>query len=215
MKAMSKGPEERFQSVVELMDAFRHALESSRSSGSLVQPAKSWQPSRAEPAVGLYLHVDVAPEELEEPDDGLLDDIEFITPLATAYLTARGYLTAYDHGTAALFVHLGPNDTWRDANARRGEIDAALRLFHTLEHRPTKDSRVQLQLYLHVGEVTVDGDTIEGGMLLDTTDWTPAVALSGVFASSTVLTDLDIETKEISTLVRRIGISSLEPTSRF
>ena len=216
MKAMAKEPDDRFQDVAGFVQAFRAALDQAVtgvSSPQLIPPANL----SSVPAVALYIDVAARPEALEEPEDALLDDMESIVPQAGEYLEDRGYRVAYERGTSALFVRLYSAESLREVATRREEVLAAVRLYQELESRSGGDPAVQVRIYLHVGEVLIEGDEIESLVPLDVTDWTPAVSRSGVFAADSVLAGWDPGADEQldSSVLERLLQRSSERTQRI
>lgn len=190
MKAMSKEPDRRYQSVSAFVEAYRAAVAATREQVRESR-AQARDPSLAEPALVLYIDVGARPQALEDPEDALLDDMESIIPRAAESLEDRGYMVAYERGTSALFVRLLPAERLREPATRRAEVLAVARLFEELQKRPQREADVRLRMYLHTGDVVVDGQEVESLLPLDAADWTPALYKSGVFAADDVLSDLD------------------------
>lgn len=191
MKAMSKEPERRYQNVSTFVEAFRAAVEQTNEAPPTARVETGVQAPTV-PALVLYIDVGAEPQALEDPEDPLLDDMESIIPRAAESLEDRGYLVAYERGTSALFVRVFTAERLREPEIRRAEVLAAAQLFEELQGRPQRDADVRLRMYLHTGDVVVDGDDVESLLPLDATDWTPALYKSGVFAADDVLSDLDL-----------------------
>ncbi|MCG8417853.1 MAG: serine/threonine protein kinase [Proteobacteria bacterium] len=199
MKAMSKEPDARYQSVADFVAAFWAAKNESESA-----PSKSAGLDAATLALGLFVDVQAEADALDEPDDALLDDLESLVPEAARVLEARGFLLAYERGNSALFVTSLPSDPAAEAALREQEVNTALSLLDVMRVRPTCDPRVRVNLYLHVDEAVIQGQQVKSGRLLDCSSWTPAVAgdhvVAGgaVFASGDVLRGLGLKSQLLS-----------------
>lgn len=196
MKAMSKEPGARYATVAEMVAAF----------GAVSRPEVMAHLAAPRRALGLFVDVRADAEALAEPDDALLDDLE--TPVAEAarILASRGFVTALERGDSALFVALMPDEPGAARALCRREVNTALSILDVLRTRATRDARVTVHLYLHIGEVVFAERQVVSGDLLDTSSWaiplpdrSSAHRADGVvLASIEVLQDLTLETRPIA-----------------
>ncbi|WP_437725232.1 serine/threonine-protein kinase [Sorangium sp. So ce861] len=183
LRALSKDPAERQQTVGEFLAGLRAAL---------ATPAPRGAGARRS-AVGVYVEVHADAGALEEPDAELLDDFESILPFTVAELTQAGFAAAVETGTTALVTADRPLDPAEDEAARRGAVTAALSLKRRLDARAGRDSRVHVRFCVHAGEIAAGADGgPAGGDLLELGGWVPEGAASGVFASPALLDGLGI-----------------------
>ncbi len=191
-RAMSKAPGERHANVADFVTEFRAALRKT----SEYPPVPPPQPQAA-PALGLYVHVHAESHCLDEPDDIMLDDMEAILPQVDRFLAGRGYLLAHDNGNSALYVQPVPERPI-DTTHRWRSVQTAAELRDELTTRPNRDKRVQVSIYLHVADASVDGHDVRGGSLLDLAEWVPGTSSEGIYGSSAVLHQLDMQRDTIA-----------------
>ncbi|MEM9491464.1 MAG: protein kinase, partial [Myxococcota bacterium] len=205
MKAMSKEPDDRYQTVAEFATAFDAACHSSTVGDTRKLGAESQ-------ALGVFVGVHAAPDILDDPDDALLDDLESVVPAVTRILEARNYILAYERGNSALFVMPLPTDTATARQQRKRELSTALSVLDMLHTRPTRDTRVSVYLHLHVAEATLEGQRVVAGPLLDSYEWTPELGTDGlgpdgaVLASEAALDELGMDSAPLtpSSSLRRV-----------
>lgn len=192
VKAMAKVQSDRHDSVDSFLAAFRHAVDlDEASSAAIVVPgsAESSAPYQYESTVeciGLYLEVCVDPDELEDADDELLDDMDAVYPRAARFLERRGFLLAYESGDSALFVLPLPQGERESVHTRRQILGHAEQLLEELDIRDGRDERIRICLHLHVDQAVMTRGLVTEGPLLDITAWVRQSDSTGVFATATM-----------------------------
>jgi serine/threonine-protein kinase len=194
VKAMAKEPEDRYSSVGAFIDAFRVALEADetappRRSDPAPRPSL---PGTPVPCVGLYIDVRVDEDQLEEPDEDLLDDMDAIFPRAHRFLEEQGYLLAYESGDSALFVVPLPAQEDERKRARERAVEQARELLDELASRSGRDPRVCVGIHLHVDHATIVRGLVTEGPLLDVSAWATSAEHQGIAATPAVLEDLEL-----------------------
>ncbi|MDC0679499.1 serine/threonine-protein kinase [Sorangium atrum] len=200
LRAMSKDRRERPPTITAFLGELRATVEASGGTGALSSAA-----ARERQALALYAEVHVEPSALEEPEDGLLADLEVILPFIAAELVSAGLTTMVQTGSSMLFTVDRPDDPAGDREARRQVVRTALAIYQRLEARSGRDPRVDVRLCLHAGELTDTGKgSPAAGKLLEVAGWVPDQAGEGVFASPELLSDLEIATAGEEGALRRI-----------
>ncbi|WP_437296553.1 serine/threonine-protein kinase [Sorangium sp. So ce426] len=199
LRAMSKDRRERTPTITAFLSELRAKVEASGGTGALSSAA------RARQALALYAEVHVEPSALEEPEDGLLADLEVILPFIAAELVSAGLTSMAQTGSSVLLTADRPDDPAGDREARRQVVRTALAIYQRLEARSGRDPRVDVRLCLHAGELMDTGDgSPAAGKLLEVAAWVPDQAGEGVFASPELLSDLEIATTGEEGALRRI-----------
>ncbi len=177
-RAMHARPDQRYAGAGELLAAFKQAIG---------QPAAA--PAVECAAVALHLDARVAAGHLEDPGDALIDDLERVAALAQERLASRGFLLTRQLGHTLLFVRLLDASPDLSRRLRGASLDAARDLEAALAARTGRDPRVHIHLSLHAGSVTVLGDRVAGGPLLEVSRWVSDQ--EGLHASPDLMADLD------------------------
>jgi eukaryotic-like serine/threonine-protein kinase len=194
VKAMAKEPDDRYSGVGAFMDAFRAALEADetappRRSDPAPRPSP---PGTPVPCVGLYIDVRVDEDELEDPEEDLLDDMDAIFPRAHRFLEEQGYLLAYESGDSALFVLPLPAQEEERKRARERAVEQAGELLDELASRDGRDPRVGVGIHLHVDQATIVRGLVTEGPLLDVSAWANSAERQGIAATSAMVEDLEL-----------------------
>jgi serine/threonine-protein kinase len=195
VKAMAKEPDDRYGDVGAFIEAFQVALEADEAAPPRriepsLRPSLSGTPMSC---VGLYIDVRVDEEELEDPAEELLDDMDAIFPRAHRYLEEQGYLLAYESGDSALFVLPLPAQGDEHKRARARAVTQARELLDELASRDGRDARVRVGVHLHVDQATIVRGLVTDGPLLDVTSWANHAARQGIAATSAMVADLELE----------------------
>jgi serine/threonine-protein kinase len=146
LRALSKNPETRYASPLDLCAAFRTAVDRARRYG---------RGSVARRGLALHVEVNANPDDLEEPDEALCADMEAVLPLAARVLSAHGFAVAVWTGNRVVLAANLSDDPERDKAARREAIRAAMALLAELSRRATRDPRVRV--LVHIDVVTEGG----------------------------------------------------------
>ncbi|AUX19752.1 protein kinase [Sorangium cellulosum] len=200
LRAMSKDRRERHPSIAAFLSDLRATVEASRGTGAPSSEA------HARRALALYAEVHVDPGAIEEPDDGLLADLELILPFITAESVSAGLTTAAQTGSSVLLTANRADDPGGDLETRRRVVNAALAIHQRLEARAGRDPRIAVRLCLHAGELLESGEgSPAAGKLLEIAAWVPDRPATGVFASPELLADLEIATAGEEGALRRLA----------
>lgn len=189
VKAMAKDKRDRHDDVDAFLTAFRHAVDlDEASSAAIAVPGADsssgpYQYESSVECIGLYLDVCIDPQELEDADDALLDDMDAVYPRAARFLERRGFLLAYESGDSALFVLPLPHSEGESAHTRRQIMGHAEHLLEELDIRDGRDERIRICLHLHVDQALMTRGLVTEGPLLDITSWVRASDRAGVFAT--------------------------------
>jgi eukaryotic-like serine/threonine-protein kinase len=181
--ALSKRPDHRYGSPLDLFTAFQAALAQENTPRSLGSGVRR--------AVALAIEI-IAGSEAPEDDDDILSDIEAIPALAARLLGERGFEVMARAGNIMLLGLYLPSDRDGERSKRLFGIEAARALHHELARRATLDPRVHVNVCLHAGEARTLEESISDGDLWDTSSWTPQGRVDGVTASAAALEGLQL-----------------------
>lgn len=202
LRAMAKDPAMRYRTAAEFIEELRDAVAAGRKS---VLPLPG---SPEERRIGA-IHVEVFADRgaMEDPDDALLADMDDVLPLASRFLSARGFHAALETGNTLLFFRELDAPELADRASRRDIVEAALLLERELCHRTGRDARVHVNLCLHAGQVLMRSSEVVGGELMDVTAWAPEIKLPGVTATHAMLDglELDADLLECTPALRRVA----------
>lgn len=202
LRAMAKDPAARYQTAGEFIEGLRAAVAAARRSA--VPPPGSSEERR----VGA-IHVEVYADcgAMEDPDDALLADMDEVLPLASRFLSARGFGAAMETGNTLLFFRELTAAAASERAARQEIVEVALLLERELCQREGRDARVHVNLCLHAGGVLTRSAEVVGGELMDVEAWVPDVKLPGVTATEAMLDGLDVEADllECTPALRRVA----------
>ncbi|WP_437732359.1 serine/threonine-protein kinase [Sorangium sp. So ce1335] len=211
LRAMAKDPAQRYQTAAEFIEGLRAAVAAGRTS---VLPLPGSPEERRVGAV----HVEVLADcgAMEDPDDALLADMDDVLPLASRFLSARGFTAALETGNSLLFFRELAAPEASDRASRRDIVDTALLLERELRHRKGRDARVHVNVCLHAGQVLMRASEVVGGELMDVAAWAPEIELPGVTATQAMLDglDLDAELLECAPALRRVARGAGRTRSR-
>lgn len=173
VKAMAKRPEDRYDSVTAFLNAFRYSVELDEASSATIEvPSDSRaRTGTAVSCIGLYVEVVCDQQELDDPDEALLDDMDAVHPRAAGFLERRGFLLAYESGDSALFVLPLPELDSDARQIRKRTLDHVLELHDVLQARDGRDLRLRVGLHLHVDRANLSRGLVTDGALLDITHW--------------------------------------------
>lgn len=192
VKAMAKEQPDRYDGVGSFLTAFRHAVDLDEASSAAIEiPTDA--PRQYESTVtciGLYLDVSVDPDELDDADDELLDDMDAVYPRAARFLERRGFLLAYESGDSALFVLPLSGTEGESLQTRQQILRGAGQLLEELDIRDGRDERIRIRLHLHVDRASMTRGLVTEGPLLDITTWVQQGDRAGVFATPEMCADL-------------------------
>ncbi|EYF03857.1 serine/threonine protein kinase [Chondromyces apiculatus DSM 436] len=140
-------------------------------------------------AVLVEVHADEGA--LDEPDDGLLDDLEAVLPASAGALGRVGLRPSLETGTSVLLSAARPDDAALDVQLRAGVVEALAALWGRLAARPGRDARVHVRICLHAGvaEISAEGE-MTGGDLMKLSSWVPEPGTEGVLASDAAVEGL-------------------------
>ena len=89
-----------------------------------------------------------------------------------------------------------------DLAARRDAVAAACELAAALTARSDRDSRVHVNICLHVDQALVAQERIRGGALLRLSAWVPEADVDGVVGSPPVFDGLDLPLEAVGAQLR-------------
>lgn len=189
LRAMSKTPENRYATTLEMLDAFRAALESER------RPRDASGKART---IALHVEVEVSPEALEQPDEALYTDMESILPIASRALGNRGFSITLWAGNRMVLVSNLPEDPEGERARRMDAVHSALLLLGELATRPTRDERVRVRVRLDVGSgATAGGEEIDEEIIDVSWGATDESSLESLLASAQALDGLNVEARPV------------------
>ncbi|MCG5054029.1 MAG: serine/threonine protein kinase [Myxococcales bacterium] len=182
LRAMQKKPQERFGTAHAFLDALKAAV-TAESQVSAPPAAR---------AVGIL--VDLRTD--ETADDLAMADVLTCLDIAEPALIAAGYSMVLQTGSALLAVKpLPENDPVMDRLMRAEAIGTAQHLWQELSARPDPETAVQVNVSVHATSATVrkvgDGLEIEGGPIVEISQWAPGDAQTGVFVTADAGRDVD------------------------
>lgn len=188
LRAMAKDPARRYQTAAAFIEGLAAAVAAGRKS---VLPLPGSPEERRVGAIHIELLADRGA--LEEPDDALLADIDEVLPLASRFLSARGFAAAQETGNSLLFLRELAAPELVDRASRRDIVEAALLLERELCCRNGRDARVHVNVCLHAGQVLMRASEVVGGELMDVAAWAPEIKLPGVTATQAMLAGLELD----------------------
>jgi serine/threonine-protein kinase len=189
LRAMAKSPDNRFASTLDMLEAFRLALESER------RPRDGSGKARA---IALHVEVEVSPDALDQPDEALYTDMEAVLPIAARALGNRGFSIALWAGNRMILVSNLPEDPERERARRMDAVHAALVLLGELASRPSRDSRVRVRVRLDVGAASsTAGEEIDEEIIDVSWGSTDESSLESLLASAQALDGLNVEARPV------------------
>ncbi|WP_428263415.1 serine/threonine-protein kinase [Haliangium sp.] len=193
-KAMHRFPEHRYAGALELLEAFRTAVE--------VEEQAPPPETHTRLAMGIYVDVQASPMAVDAYDDDMLDDMESVVPTAGRELRGAGCLLAYENGNSALFVRPLAPKAMLGPDFRRDTLGLAASLLGVLHDRPGRNPWVLVTIHLHVGSVEIAGDAVVGGSLLDLSLWVAPISnhinADIVVGTAAVVANLDVSVTPLS-----------------
>lgn len=173
LKAMQKKPQDRFPSALAFLEAFKQAVAAEK------KPA-----SPEARAVGILVDIRTA----EDAGDLAMADVLACLDVVEPALIEGGYSMVLQTGSALLAVKPLPDDDGPlDLLMRADAIAMAERLWGEVAGRPDPDPGVHVNVSVHAAEAIVrstgDQVAIEGGPIVEITNWAPTSPMSSVFVT--------------------------------
>lgn len=188
LRALSKEPIARQQSVNEFISELRVVVP-----GGTLDPSKQYEHRM----FGVYVEVSADADAAEDGDDDLYNDLEKCLPHARRFLMQKGFIPAVMTGNTMMLVRELPADPEKEVPARREAVRTTLQLERQLGLRPTFDERVRIKFCIHVGPVQMAGGKIGDGELLQTANWVPTAAWTGVIGTAAVFAGVGMTTRNV------------------
>lgn len=174
LKSLEKHPDDRYQDVKELLEAFRDAAGAGGAQAPVVETVE---------ALAIYVDARV---EGNASDDALMDDLMTIQDIADEIFREAGYDIPLVTGTSVLGTLTLEEDMDR-ADEGAGAIELAEDIMASIDEREDGDDRIHVNVAAHIGEATANasGDKreVNGGDLLDLASWAPKENVEGLFVS--------------------------------
>lgn len=186
LRCLEKHPDDRYQTVKELLEAFREAA-----------GAGGAEPAVAETVEALAIYIDSRVDGGAEAagDEAVMDDLIAVQDIADEILREAGYDIPLVTGTSVLGT-LTLEDDMDRADECAGAIELAEDIRAAIDEREDGDDRVHVNVTAHIGQATAtasgDKREVSGGDLLDLAVWAPQDQVEGVF----VTPELDAEAPE-------------------
>ncbi len=170
-RAMSTDPKNRYATVSEFRLALLKAL-------GVSEQATVSSNREFDDFIAIHVEIVVDPEELDDPDDELLDDMESVLPMVDSVLEKQCFRVVLETGNAALFVRS------RTSSDSDETMDALVKsLLAEIENRESSDERVKVGVSLHVAPATLYEDDTVQGPIMELHEWLPEARPSGLFAT--------------------------------
>ncbi|NUQ74190.1 MAG: serine/threonine protein kinase [Polyangiaceae bacterium] len=202
LRAMAKSPENRFASTLDMLAAFRAALESERRPRDVASKAR---------AIALHVEVDVSPDALEQPDEALYTDMEAVLPIAARTLGNRGFRIMLWAGNRMVLVSNLPEHPDLERAHRMDAVHAALLLLGELAARSSRDERVRVRVRLDVGAATAPGEEIDEEIIDVSWGAPDEDSLESLLASAQALDGLSVETRPVDGSNRLLRVLETAP----
>ena len=184
LKCLEKHPDDRYQGVTELVDAFRDAA-----GGAGADQAPTVETVEA---VAIYIDARVEGGMQGAGDDAVMDDLMTIQDVADEIFREAGYEIPLVTGTSVLGALILDEESDRPDECA-GAIELAEDILAAIDEREDGDDRVHVNVTAHIGQATATTSgskkEVSGGDLLDLVKWAPQQNVEGVF----VTPELDAE----------------------
>lgn len=179
LKAMQKKPQDRYPTAMAFLDALKQAV------------AAESRPAPQARAVGILVDLRTA----EDASDMAMGDVLTCLDIVEPALIDAGYTMVLQTGSALLAVKALPeNDGPLDLLMRADAIAMAERLLGEVNARPDPDPGVHVNISVHATSANVRKSgtqlEVEGGAIVEITNWAPTSDLATVFVTEDAARDL-------------------------
>jgi serine/threonine-protein kinase len=159
--------------------------------GDVAAPAVATTAAGMVRVVGLYAEVlaDGQPVDLDALDDDALDEVEFVMEQVVDRAREDGHVVALRTGSAAMACRA--IDSAADARAEIARMSGSARaLVGALRGRPAVGARIELAVYLDVGEARRVGSgplPTFSGPFVEVRPWLPSSLAAGIWSSRAIV----------------------------